>query len=267
MRTRNIIDFWLRWHMTLTRFLTAYLYNPFSLWLTRRRLAKGLKGIGGKNTTVGSFTTLLMMPTLLTMCISGLWHGAGYTFIFWGFLNGMYLSINHLWMLLMRNRLTSRPTLRRVMGFVSPVLTFLCVVTGMVFFRSPTMAAAWNIVHGMAGWHGIALPPVVLERLGSLAGSLQQWGVAAAPVNSEFFPLLQWVAGLLVLAFFAPNTQQILARYEPALGVETVTPYKSGPRLHLSWNASVAWAIAVAAIAAVGVAHVGGVSEFLYWQF
>ncbi len=267
LRARNIIDFWLRWHMTLTRFLTAYLYNPLSLWLTRRRLAQGLKGMGGKNTTVGSFTTLLMAPTVLTMCISGLWHGAGYAFIFWGFLNGMYLTVNHLWTLLTRNRLSTRPGLRRIVSILAPVLTFLCVVTGMVFFRSPTMTAAWNIVQGMVGMHGIALPAKVLERFGSLGVELQHWGVATAPIDAEFFPLLQWIAGLLALAFFAPNTQQILARFEPALGVETAAPYKLGPRLQLTWSASYLWAGVVAAIAAVAVAHVGGVSEFLYWQF
>ena len=51
LRASSIIDFWLRWHMTLTRFLTAYIYNPLVLWLTRRRLAKGQRGFGGPNST------------------------------------------------------------------------------------------------------------------------------------------------------------------------------------------------------------------------
>ena len=267
LRARNIIEFWLRWHMTLTRFLTAYLYNPLTLWLTRKRLAKGLKGLGGKNTTLGSFTTLLLMPTILTMCISGLWHGAGYAFIFWGFLNGVYLSVNHLWMLTTRTRMAKKPGLQRVMNAAGPALTFVCVVTGMVFFRSPTMAVAWNIVHGMAGAHGAALPSNAWEHLGAVGGPLSHWGVAMTAADVDFFPLLQWMLGLLLLAFFAPNTQQILAQFEPALGVETATPYKAGPRLQLRWNTSLGWAAAIAAIAAVGVAHVGGFSEFLYWQF
>ena len=92
LKASSIIDFWLRWHMTLTRFLTAYIYNPLTLWLTRRRLAKGLPGFGGGNTTIGAFVYLLMFPLLLTMCVSGLWHGAGYGFIVWGFLHG---SLSH----------------------------------------------------------------------------------------------------------------------------------------------------------------------------
>ena len=267
LRARNIIDFWLRWHMTLTRFLTAYLYNPLTLSLTRRRMAKGLKGLGGKNTTVGSFTTLLMLPTVLTMCISGLWHGAGYAFIFWGFLNGVYLTVNHLWTLMTRTRMANNPGFHRAMSVAGPALTFVCVVAGMVFFRSPTMGVAWNIVQGLFGAHGIALPTNAFDHLGPLGGALHHAGVAQLAKDVDFFPLLQWIIGLLLLAFLAPNTQQILARFEPALGVETAAPYKTGPRLQLNWRASLGWAAAVAAIAAVGVAHVGGFSEFLYWQF
>jgi alginate O-acetyltransferase complex protein AlgI len=267
LRARSIVEFWMRWHMTLTRFLTAYLYNPLTLWLTRRRLARGLKGLGGKNTTFGSFTTLLMMPTLFTMCISGLWHGAGYTFIFWGLLNGIYLTINHMWTMTMRARMAKKPGFHRVMSVAAPVLTFVSVVAGMVFFRSPTMAVAWNIVHGLFGMNGAALPSNVWEHVGSLGGALRHGGIGVAPKDVEFFPLLQWMLGLLLLALLAPNTQQVLARFEPALGVETAAPYKNGPRLRLSWNVSLGWAVAVAVIAAIGVAHVGGFSEFLYWQF
>src|SRR6267154_2270369 len=67
LKATNIIDFWLRWHMTLTRFLTAYLYNPLVLWLTRRRMAKGLPGLASRTPRVGSFFQLLAGPTLLTM--------------------------------------------------------------------------------------------------------------------------------------------------------------------------------------------------------
>src|SRR3984893_12436553 len=97
LRASNIIDYWLRWNMTLTRFLTAYIYNPLVLWLTRRRLEKGQPGFGERNPTVGAFVSLLMFPIVITMFVSGLWHGAGYGFIVWGLLHGFYLTINHGW--------------------------------------------------------------------------------------------------------------------------------------------------------------------------
>ena len=108
LRATSIIDFWLRWHMTLTRFLTGYIYNPLLLWLTRRRVAKGQTGFNGRNTTVGAFISLIMFPTILTMFVSGLWHGAGYGFVVWGLLHGVYLTANHAWRMiatrLWRNR-------------------------------------------------------------------------------------------------------------------------------------------------------------------
>ncbi len=267
LRARSMIDFWLRWHMTLTRFLTAYVYNPMSLWLTRRRMARGLKGMGGKNTTPGAFISLLMIPTLLTMCISGLWHGAGYTFIFWGFLHGMFLSINHLWTVLTRR---FWPTLAQHPRLVAPpafLLTFFAVVSAMVFFKSSTMAAAWNLLAGMIGRHGIALPAATLVHLGSLTGILKTLAVQVAPPDLQFGALARWIAGLLAIAWFSPNTLQILASFTPASGVDLQTPYKNGPALHLHWSTSVLWTVAVAATAVFAVLHLGGISEFLYWQF
>jgi alginate O-acetyltransferase complex protein AlgI len=267
LRATSIIDFWLRWHMTLTRFLTAYLYNPLSLWLTRRRLARGLAGFGGRNTTIGAFVTLLMLPTIFTMCVSGLWHGAGYAFIFWGFLHGVFLTINHLWHLFARRRWPDRQRYQRVMAPIGFLITFLCVVTAMVFFKSPTMASAWNIVQGMAGLHGIAIPPNAFQRLGPLAGWIRDVGVGLGVGDDKFLKLWKWILALSALAFCAPNSLQILARYEPALGVEQATAYNIGPKLRLNWKTSFGWAAAVAVIAGVGVLHTGGVSEFLYWQF
>jgi D-alanyl-lipoteichoic acid acyltransferase DltB (MBOAT superfamily) len=267
LRATSIIDFWLRWHMTLTRFLTAYLYNPLCLGLTRRRLARGLAGFGGRSTTIGSFVTLLMLPTIFTMCVSGLWHGAGYTFIFWGFLHGIFLTINHLWRLFARRSWPDRPRYQRIMAPVGFIITFLCVVTAMVYFKSPTMASAWNIVQGMAGLHGITIPPTAFQRLGPLAGWIRDVGVGLGAADDIFFKLWEWILALSALAFFAPNSLQILARYEPALGVEQATAYNIGPRLRLIWRTSFGWTAAAAVIAVVGVLHTGGVSEFLYWQF
>ena len=115
LKASSIIDFWLRWHMTLTRFLTAYIFNPLTLWLTRRRAAKRRPGIVGTRTTVGAFCYLLMFPILLTMFISGLWHGAGYGFIVWGLIHGLYLTINHAWRLIRPRFWSDRTSYERFM--------------------------------------------------------------------------------------------------------------------------------------------------------
>jgi alginate O-acetyltransferase complex protein AlgI len=267
LRASSIIDFWLRWHMTLTRFLTAYIYNPLALWLTRRRLAKGKPGFGGRKTTVGAFLSLLVFPTLTTMLVSGLWHGAGYGFIFWGFLHGLYLTINHGWRVIAARLWPDRSSYVRVMGPVGWLLTFVSVVAAMVFFRSPTMTSAIDLVKGMIGLHGVALPQALFDRLGRLGAMLHGVGVVGDSWDDGAF--VRTAISILILMFVAlacPNTLQILSRYEPALGVKPQPSKLMFGRL-LDWEPSVPWAIAVSAVAAIAMIFIGGPSEFLYWQF
>ena len=273
LKASNIIDFWLRWHMTLTRFLTAYIYNPLSLWANRRRAAKRLRPFGGRHTTLGGFVQVLMLPTLLTMLVSGFWHGAGYLFILWGLLHGVYLTINHAWRLLAARRWPDRRQYERFMMPVGFIVTFVSVVAGMVVFRAPTLATATGILRGMAGLNGIALPDSILGHLGRFSGSFGRLDTAA--LGPEVFKTL--VKGILACAFLAlalPNTLQVLSVFEPALGVKPATDHAQSlfPRLttaiaRVSWKPSVAWAIAVSILAAIGMYHLGGNSEFLYWQF
>jgi alginate O-acetyltransferase complex protein AlgI len=270
LKASSIIDFWLRWHMTLTRFLTAYIYNPLTLWLTRRRLAKGLPGFGGGKTTIGAFVYLLMLPLLLTMCVSGLWHGAGYGFIVWGLLHGLYLTINHAWRVLRPRLWSDKASYERLMQPVGQVLTFTLVAAAMVFFRSPTITSAIDLIKGLIGQNGVELPQEIYDHLGPLAGWLHRVGVASvSPAlwsGQEFGRMIGWIFALMLIALACPNTLQILARYEPALGVTPLTAGMAGRRI-IEWNTSLPWAIGVSIVAAIGILSLGGPSEFLYWQF
>ncbi len=77
LKATSIIDYWTRWHITLTRFLTAYLYTPMVMALTRRRMAMRKKILTGARTTPEAFLMLVAVPTVITMFLAGLWHGAG----------------------------------------------------------------------------------------------------------------------------------------------------------------------------------------------
>jgi alginate O-acetyltransferase complex protein AlgI len=268
LRASSIIDFWLRWHVSLTRFLTAYIYNPVALALTRRRLTKGRSGFGGRNTTFGAFVQVLMFPTMLTMFVSGVWHGAGYTFILWGLLHGAYLTINHGWRLIGKELWLDRESYTRFMKPIGFALTFTCVAASMVVFRASTIHAAVELLKGMIGLNGLALPASIFDSLGPLAEWLHYAGIVrglGSGINMEMIAI--WVPFLALISLACPNTLQILARYEPALGVQP-SPRESGVvEKVLVWNASVAWGIALAVVAAIGILHLGGQSEFLYWQF
>jgi len=270
LRASNIIDYWLRWNMTLTRFLTGYIYNPLVLWLTRRRQAKGQPGFGGRNTTVGAFLSLLMFPLIVTMFVSGLWHGAGYGFIVWGLLHGFYLTINHAWRMVAARLWPDRRSYDRIMKPVGLVLTFVSVTSAMVFFRSPTITAAIDVLKGIIGLNGIALPQDIFDRLGPLTSTLHAVGVIADAswTSHDFAKTAIWIFLLMFVALACPNTLQILARYEPALGVKPQsTPLRIGGIRIVEWGASLPWAIAVSVVAAIAVISIGGPSEFLYWQF
>jgi len=269
LRASNIIDFWMRWHMTLTRFLTAYIYNPLVLWLTRRRVAKGRPGFGGRHTTVGAFVSLLMCPTILTMFIAGLWHGAGYGFVVWGVLHGFYITVNHAWRLTGPRLWPDRRSYESFMRPVGPVVTFIIVAATMVFFRAPTIGAAIDLVRGMVGINGIGLPEHLLARLGPAAVLLHRIGIVAVAGSVQDF-IKTWIVICLLLfvALAAPNTLQILGRYEPALGIRpSSTKLAIGGIRILEWGPSLAWAIVMSGIAAITIVHIGGPSEFLYWQF
>jgi alginate O-acetyltransferase complex protein AlgI len=264
LQASSIVDFWLRWHMTLTRFLTAYIYNPLVLWLTRRRLAKGLPGFGGRNTTVGAFVQLLMFPTLITMFISGVWHGAGYGFIVWGLLHGLYLTINHAWRLAALRLWPNRQSYARFMAPTGWILTFISVAVAMVFFRSPTLTSALDVMRGILGLHGIGVPQSVLDRLGPIASTLHGIGVIAETDGQDFSKTATWICVLMFVALALPNTLRVMARYEPALGVR---PPKVAVERITDWKPSLPWAVVVSAAAAAAIVSIGGPSEFLYWQF
>ncbi len=267
LRATNIIDYWLRWNMTLTRFLTGYIYNPMVLWLTRRRLTKGKSAFGGRDTTIGAFVSLLMFPTVITMFISGLWHGAGYGFIVWGLLHGIYLTVNHGWRVFAARLWSNRQRYDRIMNPAGWIITFVSVTTAMVFFRAPTITSAIDVVKGIIGLNGITLPQALFNHLWRFTSALHGIGVMPdAGSSQDFLKTTMWISVLMFIALGCPNTLQILARYEPALGVKA-QPTKLALGKILEWEASLPWAIAMSAIAVIAVVSIGGPSEFLYWQF
>ncbi|PJG50099.1 membrane-bound O-acyltransferase family protein [Bradyrhizobium forestalis] len=127
-KASSIVEFWRRWHMTLSQFLRDYLYIP----LGGNRRGRALRYVN----------------LMITMLLGGLWHGAAWTFVVWGALHGAYLCVNHAYSALVPNvpSLLARPG--RMLG---AVLTFLAVVIAWVFFRAESVAWALRILHAMAG--------------------------------------------------------------------------------------------------------------------
>src|SRR3954468_21630198 len=94
-KATTVIDYWQRFHMTLTRFITLYIFSPMALYVTRWRDRHGMDNSRRASATPGGFLSLVAGPTLITMSLAGFWHGAGTQYFIFGLLHGIYISVNH----------------------------------------------------------------------------------------------------------------------------------------------------------------------------
>ena len=217
----NIIEFWRRWHMTLSRFLRDYLYIPLG---------------GNRRGRARRYVNLFV-----TMLLGGLWHGAGWTFVIWGGLHGLFLAANHAWQAL-RTRIGGNLLQPNPVGRVAGrCLTFLAVVVAWVFFRSDDVPAAFAMLRAMTGSNGSGIG----------AGDLYQ---------TTAWPL---IALLLAFVWVSPNVQEITGYMPPSGRVgddQTLSP-------SLRWRATAGWAMLCGGVFALSLLSLSKVSEFLYFQF
>ena len=240
----NIVDFWRRWHMTLSRFLRDYLYVPLG---------------GNRKGPARRYVNLL-----LTMLLGGLWHGAGWTFVLWGALHGGYLCVNHGWRALRVQLGHDLARSTRWGRALACGVTFAAVVVAWVVFRADSVGTASVMLQGMAGLNGVALPDHWLPKWGAPGAWLAAQGIVFNDARGLVTAgLLYWLVILLAVVWFAPNTQQIMARAQPALGV----PPDSASARRLLWRPSPWLAVPFAVLAIVIVVNLHKKSEFLYFQF
>jgi D-alanyl-lipoteichoic acid acyltransferase DltB (MBOAT superfamily) len=230
-KARNISDFWRRWHMTLSRLLRDYLYIP----------------LGGNRCG----RTRRYFNLMTTMLISGLWHGAGWPYIFMGGLQGIYLSVYQGWAEWRKRRghVATTPTVRGV--WTGRVVTFLAVVVSYVFFRAASLGAAFKLQKSMFGFNGLSFASTEI------------------PLGTAFWAC---VVMMLVVWFF-PNSHEMLRRYQPALEYMASpckvshAPTPEWLNRRLEWNPTVAWALWLAILMAASLVCLSRPSEFIYWQF
>jgi len=211
-QARSIIDFWRRWHMTLGLWVREYLYIP----------------LGGNRH--GEWAK--MRNLFVSMLIIGLWHGAGWTFVFWGAMHGVALMVNHQW-----RRLNI--ALPNVMNWG---MTFLCVTVLWVFFRAENFHDAWNVIYAMAGGHGFALPAGGgIERL---------FGGFGIPFTYFCLKstLIEMLGSVLVLSII------LVKMKNPLLYAKT-------------FNASKKWLFVSLVLLLVTLCQITKNTEFLYFQF
>jgi len=175
----SITDFWRRWHISLSTFFREYLYIP----------------LGGNRK--GARRTYVNLWTVMLLC--GLWHGANWTFVFWGAYHGVFLVAER-W----TGRRSLYPNLPRPLRVV---LTFLIVLVGWVFFRAPTFPDGLRYLGAMVGLHGLAGGSVLLGAEIYTVGHLVEMGLCAVLsfVSLQAFDWseqLTWPKVVLVVPLF-----------------------------------------------------------------
>ncbi len=166
-KSLTIQDFWRRWHITLSRFLKEYIYIP----------------LGGNRK--GSFK--IYVNLMITFLIGGIWHGAGWTFVFWGFLHGFALVIHRIW---------------KQVGFslhdmLAWFITFNFINIAWVFFRAKKWEDAMKVLHGMFDYTNIVLPPHITSVFLSSAHTIKE--------------IVVWLSVGLILLLWFKNSSQIVS--------------------------------------------------------
>ncbi len=251
-KAQNIIDFWRRWHITLSRFLRDYLYFPLG---------------GNRKGNMRRYVNLITV-----MLLGGIWHGAGWTFAVWGLLHGSYLLFNHAW-----------HDLRARMGFdaghstwlgrrFAQALTLLAVIIAWVFFRSADLPTAISVLSSMFGLHGISL----LHGLQAYFSPVQLQWMHAYHIRfdgmfynglADFNSGIIWVFALFLVALLAPNTQSMMRYYKPTIGVYNRFGVLTGSgmrwRINMLYGVIVGGAFFIACTKWLAAAP----SEFIYFNF
>lgn len=243
----NIMDFWRRWHITLSEFARDYMYFP---------LGGSRKGVPRQ-----------YLNLMIIMTIVGLWHGPAWTFILWGMLHGLFLVTNHFWLILRRRwgHDLSRPTLWGT--WLGRIITFLCAAGANALFRADNMKVAINMLKGLVGLNGLTLSSETMQLLGleNLTTFLTGLGikVGALPLMNGY--IFETLLVYLIIVFFFPNTQEIMSRFEPCLDFKLKEHEGTWPWLR--WKPTLAWAGLTGFVALISVMLMGQPSPFLYFQF
>ncbi len=212
----NIQEFWRRWHITLSRFLKDYVYIPL-----------GGNRISPKRTYIN---------IMITFLLGGLWHGAGWLFVFWGFLHGVALVIHRLW----------KSLNIKMHKFLAWFLTFNFVNICWIFFRAKTWNDAIKVLKAMFDFDNIVLPLALLNKLSFLTHYGVKFGGFVADLKLPDPYLVVWLLPTtFIIAVSCKNSIEKIETFN--------TNYKS--------------AIFASLLFGISVLSLTKISEFLYFNF
>jgi len=237
---KSISEFWRRWHISLSTWFRDYLYIP----------------LGGNRVSQPRWAVNL----LITFLISGLWHGANWTFIIWGALHGFYMVLDRFsstfWD---RFDLVNRSLLFSYLkDTISALTTFLLVCFAWIFFRANTLQDSWYVInHLFSGWNQFLLQLSEIARLSGNHGWLrfnevlfQSLGLVTPLSRSEIL-----LTGLALILLIYVELRQEHGNFMEEISLKRLT-------IRLAY-----YAILVMTILALGTSYTGVQQAFIYFQF
>ena len=228
-KATDISDFWRRWHMTMTRFFTAYLYSGMAMYGMR-------KGMGWGLGRVGRFLMVAALPSIFTFMVAGVWHGSGWTYVIYGVMHGVAIATFLWWREFSSVQLPSP---------LAWLLTMLTVVCGLVMFRAPDVSTALNMFGHMWGW----LSPNPEQQILSIDSA----------------QAISMIVIMGAITLLLPNTQQILHHEWPV--VDSKPDETAAAAGLVAWRPSLGTAFVSACIFTIGITSIGSSSGFLYYKF
>jgi D-alanyl-lipoteichoic acid acyltransferase DltB (MBOAT superfamily) len=238
-KATSIIEFWRRWHMTLSRFLRDYLYFP--LGGNRHGLVRRYGNLG------------------IVMLLGGLWHGAAWTYVAWGVLHGIYLVINHAWRAIAETLPWAKKEAGPFRVGSCRALTFVAVVFSWVLFRAADFSSALSILKSMVGLNGLSLGKKAAALFGGYTETLAEYGIVFQGLFSNgIMPDRDlvgiWIVVLTVFVMAAPSTDELFSD-------------APGKKSRLIWAPRLAWGCATGALLFVSLQQFSKITPFLYFQF
>jgi D-alanyl-lipoteichoic acid acyltransferase DltB (MBOAT superfamily) len=247
-RASSIIDFWKRWHITLSQFLRDYLYIPLG---------------GSRNGDIRKYYNIL-----ITMILGGLWHGAGNTFLLWGGLHGMFIIINHLW----RRSFSEVEFLKGKLAKAFMVaFTFLLVSIAWVFFRAESVADALTITSSLFGLGGVGLPLIIKPFLGDFSSTLEMWGfsfIGIGPNGLIRTPVsLVFVTGIMAIIIWWTPPAICIALGDDSYYRKSSIFRECMTKSYIRWSPSLIWSLVTGTLLGLCFLSLSKVSEFIYFNF
>lgn len=253
-QANSIIDFWRRWHITLSRFLRDYLYIP----------------LGGNRQ--GGLKRYLNLTVV--MLLGGLWHGANWTYALWGGIHGLLLGLNHAWRKLpfTRHPLYQKAPLRTL----AVLTTFLMVTLAWVPFRADSIGETKIMFSYL---FSDLMTPIGFKSIINFLhaqfinlGSITKWFIPSelwpSILPPDYLATSARPVGILLLifllgVFIMPNTAQLFRNFQPTLPLDSFKPEGHSTLSRLSSRT----AILLALLFVLSVLKLSHVSPFLYFQF